>query len=171
MARTPLGRLLVEEGKIDESQLRSALSHQDRWRSRIGESLVALGYLPELTVLAALARQLGLPHTEIGDRIISPAVYRLMPERVCRARHVFPIALQQQRPLLLAVTDPADLGSLDELAFACGMTVEPVLATRGDVDRAIHRHYEGLHDRLPRALDLPEDPGPMQIVARGHSDN
>ena len=174
MPRTPLGQLLVREGKISETQLKSALTHQARWRSRLGESLVALGYLPEQSVLAAVARQQGVAHLEIGDRVIPPHVLRLVPERIIRSRHVFPVALVQRRlvsVLVVAVTDAADLGGIDEVSFACGMEVQPVLASRRDVDRAIHRHFEGLNDRLPRALDLPEDPGPMQIVTRGHQKN
>jgi hypothetical protein len=174
MARTPLGKLLVLEGQISETQLRSALSHQERWRSRLGESLVALGYLPEQSVLAAVARQLGVACVEIGDRVIPPAILQLLPERVIRSRHVFPVALvhrHSQQVLAVAVTDAADMGGIDDVAFACGMEVQPVLASRRDVDRAIDRHFEGLRDRLPRALDLPPDPGPMQIVARGHHKN
>lgn len=175
MPRTPIGKLLLDAGRINESQLRSALTHQERWRSRLGESLVALGYLPEQAVMEVLARQFDLPYVEIGDRDVPPAVLRLVPEALLRARHVFPLALlhghAQEGPLLLAVTDPTDLATLDEVAFASGVGVKPVLASRRDVDRALDRHFEGLKDRLPRALDLPDDPGPMQIVARGHQRN
>jgi type IV pilus assembly protein PilB len=174
MARTPLGQLLVLEGKISETQLRSALSHQERWRSRLGESLVALGYLPEQSVLATVAKQMGVACVEVGDRTIPPAILALIPERVCRARHVLPVAVVHRgvrQVLAVAVTDAADLGGIDEVAFAAGMEIQPVLASRRDVDRAIDRHFEGLKDRMPRAVDLPPDPGPMQIVARGHQKN
>ncbi len=175
MPRTPLGKLLLDEGKISETQLRSALSHQERWRSRLGESLVALGYLPEQAVLTVLARQFDLPYHEIGDRRVAPGVVRLVPERLIRERHVFPVALLYKHdrpgPLVLAVTDPTDMATLDDVAFACGMDVKPVLASRRDVDRAIGRHFEGLETRLPGAVDVPDDPGPMNLVSRGHQKN
>jgi Type II secretion system (T2SS), protein E, N-terminal domain len=173
MGRIPLGRLLVREGHIDEVQLKSAISHRDRWGGRIGESLVALGYLSEKAVLAALARQLGVAYMEIGDRRVPSAVLRLVPEAIIRRNHVFPVAVMSHHlhhgPLVLAVADPADLAGLDEVAFASGMDLRPVLVSRSDLDRAVDRHFEGLEDRLPKAIDLPPDPGPMHLVggARG----
>jgi type IV pilus assembly protein PilB len=172
MARVPLGRLLMEAGAINEAQLRSAMSHQDRWGSRIGESLVALGYVSEQAMLAALGQQLGVPHIVIGDRLVPRTVLQLVPERIVRMRHVFPVALMSEHghpgPLVLAVTDPSDVRALDEVAFASGMDVRPVLAGKADVDRAIDRHFEGLRDQRPKPIELPPDPGPMHLVARGH---
>jgi type IV pilus assembly protein PilB len=161
----------MEAGHINEAQLRSAMSHQDRWGSRIGESLVALGYVSEQMMLAALGRQLGVPHIVIGDRIVPRSIVQLVPEHLIRTRHVFPVALMSEHrnsgPLVLAVTDPADLGSLDDVAFACGLDVRPVLAGKADVDRAIDRHLDGLRDQRPSPIELPPDPGPMHLVARG----
>jgi type IV pilus assembly protein PilB len=171
MARVPLGRILVEDGQINEAQLRSAISHQDRWGSRIGESLVSLGYVSEIAMLAALGRQLGVPHIVIGDRMIPRAILQLVPEQLIRTRHVFPVALRNEHrnagPLVVAVTDPADINCLDDVAFASGMDVRPVLAGTADVDRAIARHFEGLRDASPQPIELPPDPGPMHLVARG----
>jgi type IV pilus assembly protein PilB len=171
MSRMPLGRLLLEAGHISEAQLRSAISHQDRWGSRIGESLVALGYVSEQAMLSALGHQLGVPHVVIGDRTVPRSIVQLVPEQIIRTRHVFPVALVRQGrrsgPLVVAVTDPADIRALDDVAFACGLDVKPVLASRADVDRAIDRHFEGLRGGTPKAIDLPPDPGPMHLVARG----
>lgn len=171
MARVRLGQMLLDEGCISEVQLKSAIAHQDRWNTRIGEALVALGYLSERTMLAALARQLGVPYVELGDRRIPRAVLNLVPLAIIRRRHLIPLGLLQQAhhrgPLLVAVSDPSDLGSLDEVAFAAGFPVKAVLASQADVDRTIDRHFEGLAAGKPRALDLPPDPGPITLIKRG----
>lgn len=172
MARPQLGNILVASGCINESQLKSAIVHQHKWGSRIGESLVALGYLTERTMLEALARQLGVPFVEIGDQLFPRALVRLIPTAIIRKRHVFPIGLrraQGSRPgrVVVAIADPTDLGALDELSFACGFDVEPALASASDVDRAIDRHLDGLRDNRTRAIDVPPDPGPLEILVRG----
>jgi len=171
MARVRLGQMLLDEGRISEIQLKSAVAHQDRWNTRIGEALVALGYLSERVMLSALARQLAVPLVELGDRRIPRAVLNLVPLSIIRRRHLIPLGLLQQDhhrgPLLVAVSDPSDLASLDEVAFAAGFPVKAVLASQADVDRAIDRHFEGLAAGQPRALDLPPDPGPITLIKRG----
>lgn len=171
MARVRLGQMLLDSGCISQMQLNSAIAHQDRWNTRIGEALVALGYVPERTMLVALARQLGVPYVELGDRRIPRAVLDLVPLAIIRRRHLVPLGLLQQGhrrgPLLVAVSDPSDLGSLDEVAFAAGFPVKAVLASQADVDRTIDRHFEGLAAGQPRALDLPPDPGPITLIKRG----
>lgn len=171
MARVRLGQMLLDEGCINEIQLRSAIAHQDRWNTRIGEALVALGYLSERTMLSALAKQLGVPYVELGDRRIPRAILNLVPISIIRRRHLVPLGLLQQAhrrgPLLVAVSDPADLTALDDVAFASGFPVKAVLASQSDVDQLIHRHFEGLDTGHPRALDLPPDPGPITLIKRG----
>jgi type IV pilus assembly protein PilB len=172
MARTLLGELLLATGHISESQLKSAMVHQDKWGSRIGESLVALGYVDERTMLQVLARQMGVPFIEIGDTRFPRALVGLLPAHIIRKRHVFPVGLrraQGARPgrLVVAITDPTDLGAIDDLAFACGHAIDAVLASPSDVDRAIDRHLDGLRDHRARAIDLPPDPGPIEILVRG----
>ena len=62
----------------------------------------------------------------------------------------------------MAFPAPDDLSVVDEVAFAAGMEVEPVLATEGDLERAISRHYGFLR---VDALELPPEPtGPMRLV-------
>src|SRR5512145_2552925 len=79
MAKVRLGQMLLDEGCINEMQLNSAIAHQGRWNTRIGEALVALGYLSERTMLVTLARQLDVPYVELGDRRVPRAVLDLVP--------------------------------------------------------------------------------------------
>lgn len=170
MGRTPLGQLLLKDGRISDIQLRSAISHQTRWGGRIGQALVSMGYLSEQAMLSALATQQGVPFIELGRRKVSGDVLRLLPERLIRRRRVFPVELSGGRrgPLVIACTDPADLGLIDELAFACGMQVRVALASELDIERAIARHFDGAMDEPVRAIDIPPDPGPMRLVNPKH---
>ncbi len=137
----------MQAGHVDVWQLQSALAHQRCWGGRIGEALVRLGFVTEPVLLAEVARQHGVPYVEIGERIVAPAIVRLVPEKLIRARKVFPIAYasQPRRGLLVVATSkPQDLAVLDEVAFASGKTVNAALASDRDVERAIERHFGGL---------------------------
>jgi type IV pilus assembly protein PilB len=171
MARLRLGEMLVQRGCIDTVQLQSALAHQRRWGGRIGRSIVQLGFMKEPALLQNVGEQLGVPFLEIGDREIPRQVLGLLPERLIRARKAIPverIGTGRRGPLVVALADPSDLGALDELAFATGMAVRPVLAAEQDLDRAIARLLDGVVARRPPAfqdradaIELPEDTSPL----------
>ncbi len=140
--RVPIGELLVKQGRLDAMQLQSALAHQRQWGGRLGRALVALGFVTEPVLLQAVAAQLGIPFVEIGSRPIPPRVVQLLPERLVRSRKVVPLELlsaSRRGPLVVALSDPDNLATLDEVAFATGMSVRPVLAAEADVSAAIAR--------------------------------
>lgn len=169
MARIPIGQLLVEQGRIDDNQLRVALAHQRQWGGRVGEAMVCLGFLAEQELHRALARQHGVPYLTLGTRRVAPGVLRLLPERLIRSRRVFPLAIlstDKRGHLVVATSDPGDIRTLDEVAFASGMAVRAVLASEQDIERAIDRHLGGGQAELPRptAVELPKADEYMQLV-------
>lgn len=165
--RKRIGQLLVEGGALDTYQLESALAHQRRWGGRLGRAIVHLGFLREADVLSAVGAQLGVAYVPLQDKEIPHDVLSLVPEKLVRSRKVLPIArLREHRrgPLVVACPDPSDLHVLDELAFATGLEIRPVLASEDELDRAIARHLLGPGAELPRAIDLPEDTSPLRGV-------
>jgi type IV pilus assembly protein PilB len=167
--RKKIGELLVEVGALDPFQLESALAHQRRWGGRLGRAIVHLGFLREAEVLSAVGSQLGVPYLPLRDQVVPRDVLSLVPEKVIRSRKVLPIArLREHRrgPLLVACPDPSDLRVIDELAFATGLEIRPVLASEEELDGAIERHLAGTTcaHALPRAIELPEDTSPLRAV-------
>jgi type IV pilus assembly protein PilB len=171
MPRLRLGEMLVQRGCIDAVQLQSALAHQQRWGGRIGRSIVQLGFLPERILLENVGEQIGVPFVEIGDRQVPRLVLALVPERLVRTRKVVPLELAgsgRRGPLVVALADPSNLAVLDEVAFATGMALRPVLAAEADLDRAIARLLDGVVAREPGfhtredAIELPEDSSPLR---------
>jgi hypothetical protein len=174
MARVRIGELLVQRGNIDTVQLQSALAHQRRWGGRLGRAIVQLGFMKERPMLETLAEQLGVPLVEVADRPIPPRVLALVPEKLIRSRKVLPLELEgigRRGGLVVALADPADLRVIDEISFATGMTVHPVLGSEQDIDAAIALHLDGvvLHRDSGSfagradAIELPEDTNPLSV--------
>jgi type IV pilus assembly protein PilB len=174
MTRLRIGEMLIQRGRIDAVQLQSALAHQRRWGGRLGRSIVQLGFMKEPALLEAIGEQIGVPFVEIGDRPIDRQVLALVPERLVRMRKVLPLerlGSGKRGPILVALADPSDLRVLDEIAFATGMAVRPVLAAEPDLDRAIARHLDGVVVRRDPgfggredAIELPADTSPLAAV-------
>lgn len=171
--RVPIGEMLVAQGRIDAQQLQAALAHQRQWGGRLGQALVSLGFVTESDLLRAVGQQMGVPFVEIGERYVPPAVLSLVPTKLMRQRRVFPLAIASEArrgPLVVALSEPENLPFLDEIAFACGMAVKPVLAAQRDIDHALARHLDGVAP--PRApIELPKQSkgDRMELVERPHT--
>jgi Type II secretion system (T2SS), protein E, N-terminal domain len=181
MSRVRIGEMLVAQGAIDQHQLASALAHQRRWGGRIGRAFVSLGFLDEPRLLSALGAQMGVPFVEIGDRVIPSDVLALIPAKLIRARRVLPLSRfgpGRNAPIFVALADPKDLTVLDEVSFATGRPVKPMIAAEDDLDRAIAHHLDGKVPTTSRgfatrrdAIELPEDTNPLSVLRRGgHGD-
>src|SRR5512138_908001 len=175
MARTRIGELLLNGGKIDTLQLDSALAHQRQWGGRLGQAMVRLGFVTEATLLEAVGAQLGAPFIVIGQRVVPPAVVALLPRKLIRARRAFPLEKRNDHrrgPLVVAFADPADLPAVDELAFVTGLEIKPFLAAEWDIEQAIARHLGDAQTATPtparpRSIDLPPDTSPLSAAKKG----
>lgn len=177
MARVRIGELLIKKGRLNGVQLETALAHKRKFGGRLGRSIVELGFMREDALLLAVSEQLGVPLIEIGGRFIPRTVLNLVPDKLLRGRRVVPLErLSEKRrgPLVVAVSDPADLGLLDEIAFATGLEVKPVLASDADLEQAIARLVDGVKGTATSkdygrgdAIDLPEESGPLRVVHDG----
>src|SRR3990172_9992986 len=105
---------------------------------------------------------------EVGEGRGGRDMGRRVPEKLVRSRKVFPIALvssSRRGPIVIATSEPQNLAVLDEVSFATGMKVKPVLASAGDIERAIDRHLDGLDVTTGvGAVELPRAAlGPMRV--------
>ncbi len=165
--------MLVEGGLLAGWQLDRAIAHHERWGGDLADLVSELGFLPAERVMGAIARRLGVAYVDVGRLMLDPAVVELLPLRVARARGVLPLRLGSGRAgaqLVVATRWPRDLDLLDEVAFATGLPVRPVLASASAIERVL---AAGADRRTPRAravIGLPPPPdGPMRLVPVGES--
>jgi type IV pilus assembly protein PilB len=175
MGRVHIGQILKSAGHLDDAQIQSALGYQRIWGVRLGEALIRLRMVEEDTLLAALGRQLGVRVVRIGDARVAPEVLAMVPERVIRRCRALPLELEARAGrtrLVVAFAAPDDLRLVDEVEFAAGLDVTPVLAGDEDLGRAITRHLHRVrldgHGLRPlESIELPDEPtDPMRLVGR-----
>ncbi len=134
-----LGRLLLDRGAVTADGLDRALAQQPGSGRRLGELLIQGGLADGEAVASALAAQLGLEYA--GPPLDSePAARALVRAGLARDRRVLPLAAGA-RTLRLAMVDPLDLGTLDDVRFSAGRRIEPVVASAPAVDRGLVRAY------------------------------
>ena len=140
MARKKLGEMLVEAGVLSEQGLRSALNEQRRWGGTLGHKLVEMRLVSEADLVRVLSLQLSLPAIDLDNLHVPQAILDLVPAEVATEHNIIPFA-QQMKFLDVAMTDPTNLGILDELRIRTQLNIRPYLAGPRMVERALARFY------------------------------
>lgn len=139
--RLLLGELLVSRGTVAIDQVREAQAVQRQKGGRLGEVLIALGYLSEETLCEALASQFSIPFMRL-DGIRPDESLRQLVNPVYAARNlVVPIA-SIGKELTIALGDPTKHLCIADLTAMTGMRVAPILARPSEV-RAVYKLLYG----------------------------
>jgi hypothetical protein len=144
-----LGDVLVEAGLIDEVQLSVALGLQKQSGLKLGSQLLKLGFVQERELSAVLRKQLGI-QLSLTERTIPSQAIQSVPMDLAFKYKVMPVAFDG-KTILLAMTNPADLETVDALTFQLGKRIKPVHALEWEIDSALLRFYQDFSlDELDR---------------------
>jgi len=139
-----LGEILLQEGVITKHQLEEAVSKQRKEGGRLGELLLKLGVVTEEQLVVAIGKQLGIPYFSLGTGMLKPAIDQnleeLIPIDIARKNLVLPL-WRTLNSLTVAMADPLDLILIDNLKKMTGCQINPVIATKSDIAKAIEQYY------------------------------
>lgn len=135
-----LGELLVEQNLLDPDDLDQALTEQKRTGDRLGEILVKMGVLSQEDLMRTLSEQLRIPYLPLNDVQIERSLAQSIPARLVNLYRFVPLS-KQNGTLRVAMTDPLDVHTLDELRLHLKMEIDPVFATEKDIHATIKRYY------------------------------
>jgi type II secretion system protein E len=140
--RAQLGTILLEEGHITQTQLDQALAEQRRNGNtkRIGEILLGMRAISEATLLQALGRQLEVRVVDLTHEPPSPEALALVPSEFALRHKLVPLSVHDHH-LVVAMADPLDIASVDDLRLLTGRTIETVLAGDTDIQSAVKQVY------------------------------
>lgn len=148
-----IGEVLVEMKACTPQELQAALQTQAIFGGRLGTNLLELGIVDGRQLALALSRVHGIPCLDDATEPEEEALAALSPELVERFE-VIPIHLDDRR-LRVAIVDPKNLTSVDDLAFATGKRIDVVVAPEARLWTLMRRHY-GIEKNL-RGLAVEDD--------------
>ncbi|RKH73870.1 general secretion pathway protein GspE [Corallococcus sp. AB032C] len=168
-SRNRIADILVKARVIDELQLRSALASLDQWGGRVSRVVADLGLASEETITQAICQGLGMPRVQLGNLTKDAAALARVEVGLAEQKGVFPVQLKDNgKTLVLAMSDPTDLATLDQVAARSRARVVPMVAGDREIEHAILRHYRGQEpvekkrfkpdsDKQQDAGELPEE--------------
>lgn len=140
VAQTRIGELLTQAGLIDAAALARASEVQKRSGGSLGKALASLGLADENAVSAAIAQRLNLEHLGPVLPEIDPGVLSLIPAPFCREHMVVPLGVEGNS-LRLAIVDPLDYATIQDVEFLASKKVGAVVASQSSIQALLGRLY------------------------------
>lgn len=156
-AKKRIGDILLEEGTIDEKQLRRALSDSMATKTPLGTMLVKLGYISDATLGKALAKLHNLEYVNLDTLRPEQLLKGVLSDAWIGQHKVIPMALDERsRRLTVIVARPDDYTLLDEIATRTGYRPVLKISTHREISQFIDKYFVH-HISTDEALKAVED--------------
>ncbi len=149
-----IGEILVEHGLITMEQLDAGLREQKRTGQRIGECLVSIGAIEREKLLDVLSAQLDVQHVVLEHIEFDSKLIVSFPRELVDSYNVIPL-YEREGVITLAMADPTNRRTIDHIRFRTGKEIEPVIATRDSIRRAIAAQFP--HEGRPGDVEDIDD--------------
>jgi type II secretory ATPase GspE/PulE/Tfp pilus assembly ATPase PilB-like protein len=125
---------------------------------RSGNLLLQRGLVGKRELIAALGEVSTIPYIDCMRVEVDAGALKLIPYEMAKRCNALPLGIQEAS-LVVAMAEPQNLHTLDELSFRAGMKISPRLAFRSELSRAIDKHYgvtapEGSSLAIPQPSSL-----------------
>ncbi|HTB33332.1 MAG TPA: ATPase, T2SS/T4P/T4SS family, partial [bacterium] len=136
-----LGKLLIEEGMVDQAQLDEALAVQKREGGKLGSTLIQLGFLTEEALYYFLAVQLGLEFVEAHD--LAPEMVRQITAAVANKYGIVPWRRDDSAFTFLSPdpSDPRFMTLHEDLVLPANVEIRFCVATETAVRMLLGKYY------------------------------
>lgn len=155
-----LGDILLEKNLVTKEQLETALKEHQKTGEFLGQVLIKMGFIDEVTLAEILSEQMGLPYVNLKEIKVDDSVIRRVPAKFAWHYKVMPVKLEGN-VLTVAVSNPFDMWPLDNIETNLNFRTERVLSAPGDIMQAIKRYYgvgaETIDNILSHAPGVSED--------------
>ncbi|MBS4191474.1 Flp pilus assembly complex ATPase component TadA [Bacillus sp. FJAT-49705] len=138
--RKRLGDLLIDAGLLTEDQLQTTLKEKSEGQ-RLGDALLQRGYITEQQLIEVLEFQLGIPHISLYRYPFDTNLFSIISKETAKRQLLIPLKKEGDK-LFVAMADPMDFFSIDDLRLSTGFQIETAIATKDDILRAINKYYD-----------------------------
>ena len=140
-----LTEILVEARLIGAGQLEQVRRAAQRSGSTVVATLLDQGIIEEEALVAALDERLDLERFDASTADVEADAIREIPHDQASRFKLLPIRLDRSasgdRLLMVAMADPLDAQAIEEIEFATGCRVVPLIARPSELVEAIRNHY------------------------------
>lgn len=145
--RKRLGDIIVESKYCKPEQIDEAFKKAKEQKLRLGAYLVKNGIISNKQLSIALSKQYDIPFIDLDESLVDPVVGSLLTQKFCEDHILCPVKKENGK-LVLAMTDPTDIITIDQIEMMTGMRVSPVVSSELSIMAALGNLYGESVDSL-----------------------
>lgn len=151
-----IGDLLIQHHIITEQQLEFALQEQKLSGTKLGKTLIDLGFIEEDRLLELLSEQLSIPFLRLKEFHFQPEISQRLPETT--ARRYRAIALSETNgELMVGMADPTDIFAYDDVSRALGQSITLAVVRESELLESLDMLYRRTDEIVSLAEELGEE--------------
>ncbi|CAN5465689.1 ATPase, T2SS/T4P/T4SS family [soil metagenome] len=132
--------LFIDQGLMDRAQADDVLLETTENGKAIEQAMVDHGIVDEEQFYLAIAEALGSEVIDLDAIEFTPQILHLIPAGLARLHRALPVG-EEENSIRVALVDPLDTQTIEDLRFALGRDIEVVLAPSLKIEERLRKHY------------------------------
>jgi type IV pilus assembly protein PilB len=162
--------VIVDLGLVPRERVDEAIEAARMSGTTPERVLVESGALSEDKLAGAVAERHGLDLLDLNVFAVDVGAASLISTAAARRYKALPVAFVNDRTLLVAMADPANVLAIDDIAIMTGYEVRPAVATGEDITGLVTR-LGRLDDVVPDAFEEDEETAAEVVDLRESADD
>src|ERR671934_171398 len=161
----PLADVVVELGFLEREQVDAAIAAARSHGQTPARMLLESGAVTADQLARATAERFGLDHLDLNVFNVDMGAANLVNPAAAKRYDAVPVAFADDKTLIVAMADPANVLAVDDLAIMTGLEVRPAVASREDIGALVAK-LNRLDDAVQAAVEGEEEAeaDPAEIV-------
>src|SRR5947209_18079438 len=134
-----LGDVIVDMGFALRDAVEKAVTDAREQQRTTGQVLIESGLLRRDQLARALAERFGVDYIDLSVFDIDVGAVNLVDVEVAKRYQAVPVGYLADKTVLLAMADPTNVITLDEMAMITGLKIRPAAAAPEDITALISR--------------------------------
>lgn len=127
--------------KIIKGKDIEVIRHKQRDKeASIQEIVLEMGFIKKNEMMKMLSEEVGIPYLDLDGKAFDPSIVAMIPEDLSRKYHLVTIGKKNEK-LMVAMSNPLDVYTQDEIKIKMGYEVEPYLAFNEDISKILDSVY------------------------------
>jgi len=147
-----IGQVVVDLGFADRDTVESAVESAREQGRQTGEVLVAQGVLRHDQLARVVAERFGLDFVDLSEYDVDMGAVHLIGADTAKRYRAVPIGFSADGQLLVAMSDPTNVLTIDDVAMVTGRRVRVAVASIEDLDMLLAR-LAGMNESIEDIVD------------------